>query len=395
MLIKIHSEAPSSRRSKSHFSGERENMTITYYPELALFSQTLNLSSKTFTVTYSPPDRESKSVELSLEPDLACLESIDVSLHQSASKAYKMSDEVNAWFSSCLGCNVILAYLGPHKRPVLGNLSPNATPKKQSVNQAWLSSITASMPNILASKPKDHAILTFADCAAYLVVTEESLKDVSSRLPDGRDMDITKFRPNVVLSGAGAAYEEDYWGAITISSSSNKENKQETEIILTANCGRCVSINVDYSTGKAAKGEEGSVLKKMMRDRRVDKGNKYSPIFGRYGFLSSASNTQTIALGDEVTVSKVNQARTTFGKGPSVSSDVACLTILQNGLTWEPEHQPVQANEFIRQKFLRCFPSALTTLGQLLPIFLLTAVIPIRILIISTPLLSITLVRFR
>ena len=289
-------------------------MTITYYPELALFSQSLNLSTGIFTVTHSPPNGECKSLELPLEPDAASLESIDVSLHLSPSKAYKMNEEVNAWFSSCLGYDVILAYLGSNKRSVLGNLSPNAAPQKSSGSQSWLSSITASMPSILASKPKDPEGLTFADCAAYLVVTEESLKDVSSRLPDGTEMDVTKFRPNIVLSGATKPYEEDYWGAIAVSSSLEKENEQKSEIILTANCGRCVSINVDYSTGQAAKGEEGSILKKMMKDRRVDKGNKYSPIFGRYGFLDPASASQTIALGNEVTVSKLNQTRTTFGR---------------------------------------------------------------------------------
>lgn len=289
-------------------------MTITYYPELALFSQRLDLLTKTFAVTYNPPHGDSKSLEISLEPEVESLEPMDVSLHQSPARAYKMSEDVNAWFSLCLGYDVILAYLGSNKRPVLGNLSPNTMPNKSSKSQSWLSSITASIPNVMASRPKNHEGLTFADCAAYLVVTEESLQDVSARLPDGTEMDITKFRPNIVLSGSTEAYAEDYWGAITISSEVGKENEQQAEIILTANCGRCVSINVDYSTGQAAKGEEGAILKKLMKDRRVDKGNKYSPIFGRYGFLDPASASQTIAVGDEVQVSKVNEKRTTFGR---------------------------------------------------------------------------------
>ena len=290
-------------------------MTITYYPELSLFLQTIDLSTKTFTVMYNPPNGERKTLRLPLEPEVADLEAMDISLHTSPSRAYKMSEEVNAWFSSCLGYPVILTYLGSNKRPVLGNLSPNAVQPKSSENRSWLSSVTGSIPNILTSKPKDEEGLTFADCAAYLVVTEESLQDVSSRLPNGKEMDITKFRPNIVVSGSLEAYEEDYWGAITITSNVGKENRQEAEIVLTANCGRCVSINIDYSTGQAAKGEEGTILKRLMKDRRVDKGNKYSPIFGRYGFLRSSDLGQTtIAVGDEVKVSKVNRERTTFGK---------------------------------------------------------------------------------
>ena len=314
MLIKDHGNEPSPSRSKSHLVGNKENMTITYYPELSLFLQTIDLSTKTFTVTYNPPSGERKTLRLPLEPEVADLEAMNISLHTSPSKAYKMSEEVNAWFSSCLGYRVILTYLGPNKRPVLGNLSPNVVQPKSSENRSWLSSVTGSIPNFLTSKLKDEEGLAFADCAAYLVVTEESLRDVSSRLPTGKEMDITKFRPNIVVSGSLEAYEEDYWGAITITSNLEKENVQEAEIILTANCGRCVSINIDYSTGQAAKGEEGTILKRLMKDRRVDKGNKYSPIFGRYGFLRSPGLGQTtVAVGDEVRVSKVNKERTTFG----------------------------------------------------------------------------------
>ena len=319
MLIKIHNEEPRNLPYKHHLIGNKENMTITYYSELALFLQSIDLANKTLTITYNPPDGKSKTLEMPLEPDIGELEPMDVSLHQSPSNAYKMGSEVNEWFSSCFGYEVILAYLGPHQRPVLGNLSPNAIQNKPPKPQSWLSSVTVSIPNILTSKSTDAPSLSFADCASYLVVTEESLQDVSSRL-SGQEMDITKFRPNIVLSGASKAYEEDYWGALTIKSSSEKEKEKEnqqqreSQLILTANCGRCVSINVDYSTGKAAKGDEGSVLKKLMKDRRVDGGNKYSPIFGRYGFMEEAGVGMTVAVGDEVTVSRINEERTTFGE---------------------------------------------------------------------------------
>lgn len=319
--MKVHGPIPSPPRSKGHCDGKLENMTITYYNELALFLQDINSSTGTFTVTYSPPEGESKSIEIPLEPEVTHLDAIDVSLHQSPTKAFKMKDDINSWFTSCFGYEVLLAYLGPHKRPILGNLSPNAAQKNPTGNQSWLSSITASMPNILGTRPKDEG-LTFADCAAYLVVTEESLQDVTSRFTDGTKMDVTKFRPNILVSGSLKAYEEDYWGAIGITSHWEKENQQVAEIVLTANCLRCVSLNVDYATGQPAKGEAGTALKKLMKDRRVDKGNKYSPVFGRYGFLKSSAAGQTISVGDEVTVSELNQERTTFGR--SSETDMFC-----------------------------------------------------------------------
>lgn len=286
-------------------------MTITYYPELALFLQSINGSAGTFTVSFSPPNGDSKSLEIPLEPLVADLERIDVSLHQSPTKAYKMEERVNTWFSSCFGYDVMLAYLGPHRRPVLGNLSPNSVHSKPKGSKTWISSITASLPTVMSGQGKEEEGITFTDLAAYLVVTEESLQDVSSRFSDGTKMDVTKFRPNIVLSGSKEAWDEDYWGGIIITSSTGT-----TEVVLTQNCARCVSINVDYSTGKEASGEAGSALKKLMKDRRVDKGAKWSPIFGRYGFLKSTDEGSgfKIAVGDEVAVSKVNKERTTFGK---------------------------------------------------------------------------------
>lgn len=316
MLIRVHGGKPFSPRYKSHVNGDLENMTITYYPELALFLQSID-SNGMFTATYAPPDGGSKSLDIQLEPEVAHLEEIDVRLHQSPTKAYKMPERVNAWFSECLGYDVMLVYLGPNRRPVLGNLSPNAAQNGDAASKSWLSSLTATIPSLTASKHvEEEEGISFADVAAYLVITEESLRDVDSRLQDGTQMDVTKFRPNIVLSGAEAAYEEDYWGSITINPNQTKGTTQTTEIVLTQNCGRCVSINVDYSTGKPGTGE-ANVLKKLMKDRRVDKGNKYSPIFGRYGFLKGGVAGELIAVGDEVTVSRTNKERTTF-RGSSI-----------------------------------------------------------------------------
>ena len=313
MLIRVHNGIPFKPRSRNHVNGNLENMTITYWPELALFIQSIDLSNSTLTVTYNPPNAKSKSLEIHLEPEVAHLELLDVRLHQSPAKAYRMPKKINAWFSDCFGCDVMLAYIGSNRRPVLGNLSPNVTQIASAGSKSWLSTITASIPSLTASKFGGAEGLTFADVAAYLVITEESLREVDSRLPDGIQMDVTKFRPNIVLSGARAAYEEDYWGSIQISSLKPSEESTVVELALTQNCARCVSINVDYSTGKSGTGE-ANILKKLMKDRRVDKGNKYSPIFGRYGFLLGAAAGQMIAVGDEVTVSKINKEQTTFGR---------------------------------------------------------------------------------
>ena len=184
---------------------------------------------------------------------------------------------------------------------------------------SWISFLIAQLSWPRSSSLESKEGLTFADCAAYLVVTEESLKNVSSRFGDGIQMDITKFRPNIVLSGSPAAFEEDFWAELAIKSTASPcvDNKEHSiKFDLTKNCVRCRSINIDYATGKPASDELGTVLKKLMKDRRVDKGAKFSPVFGRYGFLGSAtSGTATqISLGDEVEVTQRNSERTVFGK---------------------------------------------------------------------------------
>ena len=167
----------------------------------------------------------------------------------------------------------------------------------------------------LGQNREDKEGITFADVAPYLVVTEESLADVSARLPDGEEMDVRKFRPNIVPKGAEAAYEEDFWGALVMRSGGGEgELRKEIRIELTQNCARCVSINVDFDTGKWGEGESRSMLKKMMKDRRVDPGTKWSPIFGRYGFLVNPAEGAGISVGDQVEVAKRNDKRTVFSE---------------------------------------------------------------------------------
>ncbi|MCJ1389843.1 hypothetical protein MMC18_002700 [Xylographa bjoerkii] len=296
-----------------------KNMTITYFPEMVLFSQELQLSKGdrspgVVVVTHLAPDSQIQThIEIPLMPDAAHLEVIDVVLHNSPTKAHVMPSEYNEWFSSRFGYEVMLVYLGPHLRPVLGNLSPNASKLKKDTGASWLSSLTDHVPLLGSLPAKSMDGITFADVAPYLVVTEKSLEDVSSRLPEGEDMDITKFRPNIVLVGSDKAYDEDFWGGLRIRSMAHPQDEDNPVFLaLTQNCARCMSLNWDYATGKAALGESGTILKKLMKDRRVDKGSKYSPIFGRYGFLQNSSRGRSITVGDTVEISKINAARTTF-----------------------------------------------------------------------------------
>ena len=162
---------------------------------------------------------------------------------------------------------------------------------------SWLSAMKSVIPTQLNA-------VNFSDGAALLVSSEASLADLHPRLPDGEEAVLEKFRPNLVLDGEGSAWDEDFWGELTVL-------PLGVRIVLTSNCARCTSINVDLEKGRMGEGESGKLLKKLMRDRRVDAGNKWTPIFGRYGFPTQGGE---IRVGDQVLVSKRNKEHTVWSQ---------------------------------------------------------------------------------
>lgn len=301
MLLKVLTDGGSLDEPKY------KNMLVSGFPQMSLFHTDIRLpehgDSGEITVNFRPPTGNGNTIKIPLQPDTSHLSVLDVILHGSPTKAHVMDDTYTQWFSQCFGFPVIFVYMGGGFRPVLFPRSTNAGPPK-----SWISSITSSIPLLGATEHEEEKI-TFADCAPYLVVSEDSLHDVSARLPEGESMDITKYRPNIVISGADRAWDEDFWAEIQIGAS-----EAGIRLPLQHNCIRCVSVNIDYSTGQFGTGKSGKVLQLMQKDRRVDVAKKYSPVFGRYGFLSSSGQGQEICVDDEVVVSKRNEARTGFGE---------------------------------------------------------------------------------
>ncbi|PIG82886.1 MOSC domain protein [Aspergillus arachidicola] len=284
-----------------------QNMHVPHFPEMSLFKTDIVFPTEgkkngKIIVTYRPPGAKDNgnpritTLEVPLEPDVQGLEELTVTMHQSSTRGYHMGSKYNDWFSQCFGYKVVLVYLGPHWRRVLGSFPPGksqahreqATPlvSKRSatvlallslllnigvpLGQREISSFTllvlvtitvAVLVTIGANrygsgcgKRKEERI-TFADTAPYLMISETSVDNVSARLAGDKAMDLRKTRPNIVISGARTAFEEDFWAEL-------------------------MSLNVDYMTGKMGTGDSGNILKKLMKDRRVDKGARFSPVFG-------------------------------------------------------------------------------------------------------------------
>ncbi|RKL01130.1 hypothetical protein BFJ71_g5373 [Fusarium oxysporum] len=274
-----------------------ETMLIGYHLKLALFSASVDYEKGQITVRWTG-DKADDSVDFPLKPAVEGRKTIETSLHTSKAKAYDMGDELSQWFSDRLGDEVRLVYIGNESRAVLGSLAPHSS---DALKKA---SFTERIKNILPPLSHPPERLAFNDLAHYLVVTEESNNEVSSRLDEGCSMDITKFRPNIVVRGASKAFAEDFWGELTFAGG--------IRMPLTANCYRCQSITVDYNTGKTATDDRGTVWKKLNKDRRVDKGAKWSPVFGRYGFCYGEATSKSLTVGQRVDVTRINTQRTTF-----------------------------------------------------------------------------------
>lgn len=354
--------------------GTFQNVQIIYFPECARLFQAID--GDDIVVTHRPAETEKDGfnalgqssifaeLRVPLRPTTVGLETVDIHLYGAQTRAYRMGAEpYDRWFSACLGYEVLLVYIGDGRRRILAH-SPRqeaeadktSTAPTTASSSSWISSISSYITGRLQpgegkrsgddDNEKDDDWLTFNEAAPYLVASQASLRDVSSRLPPGEIADMLRFRPNIVVDGDEVTcWDEDYWGELLVSPSScnggggsddgrSKQDKDATgskdrtcRLALTANCGRCLSINIDYETGRMSEGEAGKVLKKLMRDRRVDAGHKWSPIFGRYAHLLPSSKADAvmtaavhqdasagamIAVGDEVKVTKRNSERTVW-----------------------------------------------------------------------------------
>lgn len=191
-------------------------------------------------------------IQFPLRPDVSKLKKTYLDMHGSACDVYDMGDEISAWLSKYLGFETKLFYIGDNGRVVLGSGAPNG-------EMAILkrSPLTAPIRKVLPKLFKTPVeTITFQDIGQYLVVSKESNDQVSSRL-DGATMDIHKFRPNIIVSGAPAPYDEDFWSQVVFPGNLKME--------FGGTCWRCQAITVDLKTGKKAEGEEGEVWKRLSK----------------------------------------------------------------------------------------------------------------------------------
>ncbi len=308
-------------------TGKLKKIQLDTHPLCALFEQEIVTESgdveSAIVVRYrgspvqdntSAADEKGMALRVPLEPNLASLEKMDVDLHGSPASAYRMGDAYDDYFSERFGIPTILVYLGDGRRAVLGKTLVPKPAHEEQQRGGWIKSLTSYLTGPQESVEVENSTwLSFTDVAPLMVASESSLRDVRDRLLNGLPVGMYKFRPNIVVDGQGEdAWAEDFWAELQIGAG-NEDSTPRNTLQLTGNCVRCLSLNVDYKTGKPAESEEGNVLKKLMKDRRVDTGSKWSPVFGRYAFLDSHhSGTVSVSVGDAVDVTRRNAERSVW-----------------------------------------------------------------------------------
>ena len=137
-----------------------------------------------------------------------------------------------------------------------------------------------------AARPGD--IFNFADAVPFLVISEASLADLNDRLAArGEDaLPMNRFRPNLVVAGAPAAFAEDTWPRVRVG-----------EIILRSAgpSARCAITTTDQLTA-----ERGLEPLRTLATYRRSPNDPTDVIFGQNFIHETRSGT--LRLGDPVEV---------------------------------------------------------------------------------------------
>ncbi|HYP51776.1 MAG TPA: MOSC N-terminal beta barrel domain-containing protein [Pyrinomonadaceae bacterium] len=172
-----------------------------------------------------------------------------------AARVYE--NPVNEWFSDVLGTKCKLV------------LMPEETERR--VNYFY------------AVHKDDH--VSFADGYPFLLIGENSLADLNSRLED--DLPMNRFRPNFVVKDA-EPFAEDGWKKIRIG---------ESVFHVVKPCARCVITTIDQATGEKG-GKEP--LKTLASFRVPKRSLKKKILFGQNLIVEKAG--EVLRVGDEIEV---------------------------------------------------------------------------------------------
>ncbi|HEY0460058.1 MAG TPA: MOSC N-terminal beta barrel domain-containing protein [Pyrinomonadaceae bacterium] len=200
-------------------------------------------------------------LEIAFEPQTKETESVKIWSSRCRAKVYESA--VNEWFSGVLQTNCRLARM------------PVETERR--VNYFY------------AVNKDDH--VSFADAYPFLIIGENSLKDLNSRLAE--DLPMNRFRPNFVAAGS-ESFAEDGWKKIKIG---------ETVFHVVKPCARCVITTIEQATGE----KQGTEPLKTLAEFRIPKRSiKKKILFGQNLIAETAG--AVLRVGDRIEILETKRA---------------------------------------------------------------------------------------
>lgn len=206
-----------------------------------------------------------EKLEVAFEPPTNETASVKIWSNRCRARIYE--NKTNEWFSDVLKTNCKLA------------LMPEETTRKVSYFYAV---------------HKTDAV-SFADAYPFLLIGENSLADLNSRLD--APLPMNRFRPNLVVEGS-AAFAEDAWKTIQIG---------EAIFHIVKACARCVMTTIDQSKGVKTGVEP---LKTLASFRIPKRSVKKKILFGQN--LIAENVGATVNVGDEVRVFETQAKKREF-----------------------------------------------------------------------------------
>ena len=229
--------------------GKNQFLTQRKLPRMALIKPSLN---DTFLVLTAP-----SMSEISIPLNQNSGEKIETTIWTDHCPANLVSKEVDQWLSEFLQTDCRLVYQGDETiRPV----DPDY------------------------ANPNDH--ITFTDGFPFLIISENSMAALNREME--LDLPITRFRPNLVISGCNS-YAEDFWRNISIGALNFRLPKP---------CSRCSIPTINIETAKFNK----EPLRTLNRLRKWNK-NVY------FGQNALHDNEGILNVGDTVTIHKTGIAQ--------------------------------------------------------------------------------------
>ncbi|MDH7605437.1 MAG: MOSC domain-containing protein [Melioribacter sp.] len=184
---------------------DQNNMFITQrkYPKMALIKVDLENDLLIFT------HKLNNELQFKIPIEIEDGKLKNVAIWDDYVTALHFSEEADEWFSNVLNLKCKLVYMPD-------NVKRNVDKKYATRNE----------------------IVSFADAFPFLIIGQESLNDLNSRLKEKLPMN--RFRPNFVFTG-GNAYDEDKWKSFKIG---------DVAFYPVKPCSRCVITTINHDTAE-------------------------------------------------------------------------------------------------------------------------------------------------